>query len=105
MRMCHNVSEVFLKVFKDVEHTLVAACDRSLLGETFREGKLKLEVKADFYRGTATTITEALRAVNEADIANLVGKEIVEAAVKEGFADPTAIIHIAGIPHVQIVRL
>lgn len=105
LRMCRNVSEVFVKVFKDSKRTLVAVCDSDLLGETFREGKLKLEVKVDFYKGTAGTIAEALHVVNEADIANLVGKQIVEAAVKEGYVDPSAIIHIAGIPHVQIVRL
>jgi hypothetical protein len=99
------VSEVSIKVFKDAKHTLVAVCDSDLLGETFREGKLKLEVKPDFYKGSAATITEALHLVNEADIANLVGKRIVEAAVKEGYVDPSAIIHIAGIPHVQIMRL
>jgi hypothetical protein len=103
--MCCNVNHVFLKVFEDVKNTLVAACDSDLLGETFREGKLKLEVKAEFYRGSEVSITEALRAVSEADIANLVGKEIVKAAVEQGYADPSAIIEVAGIPHVQIVRL
>ena len=105
LRTCNNVSEVFLKIFRDPKHTLVAVCDVGLLGETFREGKLKLEVKIDFYKGSAATISEALRAVNDSDIANLVGKRIVEAAVKEGYVDPTAVIHVAGIPHVQIVRL
>jgi hypothetical protein len=99
------VSDVFLKVFKGARHTLVAVCDSDLLGETFRQGKLKLKVKADFYRGSEVSVAEALHAVDEADIVNLVGKQIVEAAIKEGYADPSAIIHIAGIPHVQIVRL
>lgn len=105
MRKCHKVNNVFLRVFKDPKHTLVAACDSGILGETFREGKLKLEVKPDFYRGFQTTITEALHAIDSADIANLVGKEIVEAAVHKGLVDPSAIVRIGGIPHVQIVRL
>lgn len=99
------MSEVFLRVFKDQKYTLVAACDSGLLGETFREGRLKLEVRADFYKGAPASITEAIRAVDQADIANLVGRGIVEAAVREGLADPSAIIRIGGIPHVQIVRL
>lgn len=105
LRTCRNVNEVFVRVFKDAKRTLVAVCDSDLLGETFREGKLRLEVKAEFYKGSAASIAEALHAVNEADIANLVGKQIVEAAVKEGYVDPSAIIHIAGIPHVQMVRM
>jgi len=97
--------QVFIRLYKDVKHTLVAVCDPSILGETFHEGKLKLEVKAEFYKGELTSIPEALRAINAADIANLVGNQIVNAAVQEGLVDPSAIIRIGGISHVQIVRL
>ena len=99
------MNEVYLRVFKDAKHTLVAACDSELLGETFREGKLKLEVKVDFYKGVPTSIPEALQAIDAAHIANLVGDGIIEAAVQKGFVDPSAIIHIGGVPHVQIVRM
>jgi len=99
------VSGVFLRVFNAPDHRLVAVCDAELLGETFREGKLKLEVKAGFYKGVQTSIPDALRAIDEADIANLVGKAIVEAAVRERLVDPSAIVHISGVPHVQIIRM
>ena len=99
------LTEVFLRVFKDAKHTLVAACDSELLGETFREGKLKLEVKPDFYKGDRATVGEALEAIDAADIANLVGETIVQAAVQQSLVDPTAILHISGVPHVQIVRI
>jgi hypothetical protein len=29
----------------------------------------------------------------------------VQAAVQQSLVDPTAIIHISGVPHVQIVRM
>ena len=99
------MNEVFLRIIKNTEQTLVAVCDTGILGETFREGKLKLEVKKDFYKGTLASIQEALRAVNSADIANLVGNQIVQAAVEEGYVDPSAVIRIGGISHVQILRL
>ena len=51
------------------------------------------------------TVTEALREIDGADIANLVGAIIVDAAVRKGLVDPSAIIRIAGVPHVQIVRI
>jgi uncharacterized protein len=105
LRKCHKVSQVFLRVFKDTEHTLVAVCDTGILGETFREGKLKLEVKTDFYKGTPASIHDALRALESADIANLAGDQIVKAAVQEGLVDPSAIIRIGGVSHVQIVKL
>jgi hypothetical protein len=83
----------------------VAVCDIDLIGETFREGKLKLDVRPDFYKGRVSSIREALHEIDAADIANLVGKGIIEAAVREGLVDPSAIVRIAGVPHVQIVRL
>jgi hypothetical protein len=100
-----TLSEVFIRVYKDAKHTLVAACDSDLLGETFREGKLKLEVKPAFYRGVRASVSEALVAIDAADIANLVGETIVQAAVRERLVDPTAIVHISGVPHVQIIRM
>jgi hypothetical protein len=100
-----GVSKVYLRTFKDQKYTLVAVCDSELLGSTFREGKLKLEVKVDFYRGLPASIPDALKAIDTADIANLVGEGIVEAAVQGGLVDPSAIVRIDGVPHVQIVRI
>jgi len=99
------VHAVFLRVYKDAKHTLVAVCDSRLLGQTFRQGKLKLEVKPDFYKGVPASVPDALQAIDGADIANLVGEEIVDAAVQKGFVDPSAVLHIDGVPHVQIVRM
>ncbi|HKM78434.1 MAG TPA: DUF424 family protein [Candidatus Bathyarchaeia archaeon] len=98
-------NDVYLKVFADSKCRLVAICDIDLIGETFREGKLKLDVKPGFYKGSASNISEALHEIAAADIANLVGSGIVDAAVREGLVDPTAIVRIAGVPHVQIVKL
>jgi hypothetical protein len=99
------MTEVFLKVFKDPKCTLVAVCDSDLLGETFREGKLKLEVRSDFYGGVPTSVVDALAAIDTAGIVNLVGETIVQAAVRQSLVDPSAILHIDGVPHVQIVRV
>ena len=99
------MNEVFLKIFKDDKNLLVAVCDTGLVGETFREGKLKLEVKPDFYQGVTTTIEEALRVISSADIVNLVGRRIVDAALNAGLVSPSAVISIAGVKHVQIVRI
>ena len=105
MRKGAHVNEVYLRVFADAKYTLVAVCDFGLLGETFREGKLKLEVKVDFYMGVGTSISQALQAIDAADIANLVGEGIVKAAIERGLVNPSAIVHIDGVPHVQIVRM
>ncbi|WP_455367560.1 DUF424 domain-containing protein [[Eubacterium] cellulosolvens] len=100
-----NYNFVYLKTFKSSYKTLVAACDKDILGRTFKSGRFKLEVKESFYKGTLTSISDALQILNAADIANLTGKNIVQAAVHNGCADSRAIIRIGGIPHLQIMKL
>jgi hypothetical protein len=97
--------EVHLRVVQDKRDVLVAICDSGLLGETFREGKMKLEVNAGFYGGPLCAVEEAMRALAKADTANLVGEATVKAAIQKGFVDPQAVIYFGEVPHVQVVRL
>lgn len=99
----HN--SVYLKTFKSSDKTLIAACDKDVLGRTFKSGRFRLEVKESFYKGTLTSISDALQMLDAADISNLTGKKIVQAAVHNGYADSKAIILIGGIPHLQIMKL
>jgi hypothetical protein len=97
--------EVHIRVVHDKRGVLVAACDAGLLGETFRQGKMKLEVTSQFYGGALCTLEKAMEALAEADVANLVGEAVIKAAVDKGLVDPDAVIYFGAIPHVQIVRL
>ena len=97
--------EVHLRVVHDKRGVLVAACDAGLLGETFRQGRMKLEVSPQFYGGALCTVEKAMEAVVEADVANLVGEATIKAAVDKGLVDPEAVIYFGTVPHVQIVRL
>ena len=97
--------EVHLRVIHDKRGVLVAACDAGLLGETFRQGKMKLEVSTQFYGGALCSVEKAIEALAEADVANLVGEATIKAAVDKGLVDPEAVIYFGAVPHVQIVRL
>jgi len=98
------MKSVYIKIFRDRNCFLVAACDSELIGKTFREGKLKLEVARDFYGGTLASLEETVKILNKADVANLVGSCIVDASIKEGLVSADAVITIAGVPHVQIMK-
>ncbi len=99
------MSQAYFKSFKNGQMVLVAICDPNLLGETFREGKLKLEVSRAFYGGNLTSYDYAMKALEEADVGNLVGPRVVEEAIRRRLVDPEAVIRIAGVPHVQVLRL
>ncbi len=100
-----NLEKVFLKKYCSGKDTLVAVCDKDLIGKTLRDGKIKLEVKKEFYGDRLTTPEEAAKALSEADTGNIVGKKSVKIAIERNLVDPSAVIHIAGIPHVHIIRL
>ena len=97
--------EVHLRTVHDRNGVMVAICDAGLLGETLRQGKLKLEVSRKFYGGALCQIEEAMEALANADTANLVGETTVSAAVGKGLVDPGAVIYFGRVPHVQMVRL
>ncbi len=84
---------------------MVAACDEECMGKTFREGRLKLSLETGFYGNALLGLGEALVMLEGANILNLVGPNIVEAAIARGLAHPEAVIIIGGIPHVQVMRL
>ena len=97
--------EVHLRVIQDRRGILVAICDAGLLGQTFRQGKMRLEVSREFYGGPLSSIEAAMEALAGADVANLVGEAAIKAAVEKGLVDSEAVIDFGGIPHVQMVRL
>ncbi len=83
----------------------MATCDAELLGQVLRDDKIVFEVKEGFYKGSKVSVEEAIELVKQCTIVNMVGKHIVDRAVKEGLVHPEAILEISGVPHAQIVKM
>ena len=66
---------------------------------------MKLSLQTNFYGNAAMDLLEALLLMDGADILNLVGENIVKAAIDRGLVHPHAVISIAGVPHVQVMKL
>jgi len=84
---------------------LLAACDKELLGETLRDGKIVFKVGEEFYKGSKMPVDEAIELMEESSVANLVGANIVNKAIEQGMVHPEAVLNICGVPHAQIVRM
>ena len=84
---------------------MVACCDEDCIGRTFREGRLRLAPETKFYGSAVVGVAEAVALMIGADILNLVGRRIVDAAIANGLVHPDAVIRIAGVPHVQAMKL
>jgi len=86
-------------------NVLLAICDTEILGKTLREGRIVFHVKEEFYKGAIVTIEEAVALIMNSTIVNMVGRNIVQKAIEEGYVHPEAVLNIEGVPHAQIVKI
>jgi hypothetical protein len=93
------------KIFLTKEELVVAICDEELIGKEIGTKKLKVKVSKNFYGDRLTDDKVALKLMKRATICNLMGKEIVEIAKKNGFIAEENIILINGVPHAQFVKI
>ena len=96
---------ISIKIYRRANDVLIGACDEKLIGKKYEEGKYQIDVKKDFYDGERVTSDILKKLLKDATIANLVGKETVNCAIKMGLIDPDCVIKIKGIPHAQMVRM
>lgn len=96
---------ISIKIYRQGNDVLLAACDENLIGKTFEEGKFQIEVKKDFYNGERVTPEILKKLLKDVTIANLVGDETIRHAIEIGLIDPECIIKIKGIPHAQMVKM
>ena len=99
------MSKVYVKTVTQGRDRLVAVCDEEILGKTLEGGKVPFKVSEGFYKGTLGEVDEAIAAMKQATICNLVGKKIVEAAIDCNMVHERAVIYFGDIPHAQIVKL
>ena len=98
------MSKVYVKTMSRGRDMVVAVCDEEILGETLEGGRVPFKVSEGFYKGTLGEIDEAIAAMRQATICNLVGKTIVEAAIECNMVHERAVIYFGDIPHAQIVK-
>jgi|ETN01SMinimDraft_4_1059930.scaffolds.fasta_scaffold59727_2 hypothetical protein len=89
-----------------LEGTIVlAACDKELIGQTFEEGELNINVSEIYYGGEIITIEQFAEKLEKCHIANLVGERVVNKAKELGYVSEANIITIQGTPHAQVFSL
>ena len=96
---------MLIKERETPEGTLVAVCDRDVLGETFEEGKVSLTVTEEFYDGEEADPEQVIESLARADVANIVGTRAVELAIREGFVDEECVLDVGDTRHAQLLRL
>ncbi len=98
---------VYMKISEAQGEKVIAICDQELLGLKIVDKELNIvfHVNEHFYGGELVPVSYAMSKAKEATILNLVGKNTVTAAIREGLVHPDAVIRIADVPHAQTVRM
>jgi hypothetical protein len=98
---------MYLKLHKSEKGTIVAVCDKELIGNVIEEGKkvLDLQKYKNFYVGRIATEKEIAAALKNCHSASLVGKKAVSVAVKMGMIKEDDIMYIKGFPYIQIYKI
>lgn len=84
---------------------VLAICDAEILGRTFEEGQLRMEVSEEFYSGGRCGEKAVAKLVKSATIVNAVGRNIVDAMVRDNLVEKDRVLRIQGVPHAQAVSL
>jgi hypothetical protein len=94
------------KVIKTKFEILVAICDEELVGKEIEiEKDFRVMVNERFYKGRLIDEREAVELMEKATIGNLIGKRIIEVAIRENIISPESVILIGGIPHAQFIKI
>ncbi|MBI2076169.1 MAG: DUF424 family protein [Candidatus Aenigmarchaeota archaeon] len=90
-------------VFKQGEEILLAVSDIDIVGKTFAEKDLQLDVSKEFYGSKSGDEKEVIKLLKTATIVNAVGNDIISLLIREDIIERKSAIEISGVPHAQII--
>ncbi|MFW9921772.1 MAG: DUF424 family protein [Candidatus Thorarchaeota archaeon] len=99
----------YLRVRQTEKEYLVTICDEKLLGETVSEGDIELFVSERFFGGELVPLDHCLGELTKATSCNLIGFEIVNAAIENQVVSDLAVMWIdcpknGRVGHVMLIR-
>ena len=96
---------IFCKVHGTGSNTVLAVCDKEILGKTLKEGKISFSASQSFYKGAEVGEEELRKKIREFGNVNIVGNKAVSIALEEKLVSQESIVEIAGVKHVQIFKI
>ena len=96
---------MLVRIHKKDHRTIVAVCDKDLLGKVLQEKNRQLDLSGNFYNGEERSEEEIGDLLRNADGVNLVGPQSVKLGLQEGVITDDNVIVIANIPHAQAVLI
>ena len=82
---------------------VVSVCDSELIGKKFEEGLKQLDLRERFYKGEELSEEQVIQMLQEQTkedaTFNIVGSNSINAAIKAGIIDESAVAKTADIPY------
>ena len=96
-----------MKLHESGTWNVLAVCDTELVGTTLEDTTLgvSVSVSSNFYGGGEFDQAIVIEAIKTSNNVNLLGKRIIELAVKEGLVDNSNVMKIGDCFHAQIYSL
>ncbi|MBU1120789.1 DUF424 family protein, partial [Candidatus Micrarchaeota archaeon] len=96
---------LYHKIHSISGQTILAVCDKELVGKSLKEKGVNFFVSPSFYKGELIGEEGLKKLLRESDSANLIGEKAVGIALREGIVLEEDVIRIKNVPHVQIYKV
>ena len=93
---------MFVKIHNSHGKNLLAVCDENLLGRELLEGDVCFLVDEHFYQGETKDEKEVLELLLKFTNFNIVGREVVDIALKHKLISEEDVIYLEGVPHAAV---
>lgn len=99
-------ARVYVKTYQHGDDLVVAACDEELIGALIEDSSksLRLYVDPAFFKGELRDTDFLVELLSRATIANLVGRNAVEAAIRAKLVHAEAVLNIKDTPIALFAR-
>jgi len=96
---------LYCKTHSVENNSVLACCDKEVLGKNLKEGNYDVHIEEDFYKGEEINEEKLAELLKESKNINLFGEKSVGVALKQGLLSEKDVIKIDGIEHAIIMRL
>jgi uncharacterized protein len=83
--------------------TILIITDTNLIGKTFSEGKLQLDLSQTFYQGSLKTISQVKELISKSRHLHVTGEQAIKLCLELHLIDQEKILVVDKIPHAQVV--
>jgi uncharacterized protein len=90
--------KVYIKIHINPLSEVVAVCDESVLGKTFKSGELQISISESFYKGDLVEIEDVISILKNSSNFNLAGPNIIKASIEKGIIIEDSVLKINSIP-------